>query len=168
MGRLIRCQNNHLFSSARYGTVCPYCDIETATPEKEDIKKRINEDGSIIPLKQEERVCAWIVCIEGVRAGKSYEVRTGYNAIGRGDDMDIQILGDPAINMKNHAVIVYDKKVKQSFLLPGSSNGITYCNEEAIYVSTSLQAYDEIEIGRSKFIFIPFAGKRFSWEEDKE
>ena len=25
MGNLIRCQNGHLFSSRRYGTVCPYC-----------------------------------------------------------------------------------------------------------------------------------------------
>ena len=26
MGNLLRCQNGHLFSSRRYGTVCPYCN----------------------------------------------------------------------------------------------------------------------------------------------
>ena len=35
MSNLLRCQNGHLFSSRRYGTVCPYCNIETATEEKQ-------------------------------------------------------------------------------------------------------------------------------------
>jgi len=35
-GNLIRCQNGHLFSARRYGTVCPYCNIETATQEKRE------------------------------------------------------------------------------------------------------------------------------------
>lgn len=34
MSNLIRCQNGHLFSARRYGTVCPYCNVETATKEK--------------------------------------------------------------------------------------------------------------------------------------
>lgn len=38
-GNLIRCQNGHLFSSRRYGTVCPYCNIETATKEKKSVEK---------------------------------------------------------------------------------------------------------------------------------
>ena len=33
---LIRCQNGHMFSKRRYGTVCPYCNIETATKEKQE------------------------------------------------------------------------------------------------------------------------------------
>lgn len=33
---LTRCQNGHLFSKRRYGTVCPYCNIETATKEKQE------------------------------------------------------------------------------------------------------------------------------------
>ena len=36
MSNLIRCQNGHMFSSRRYGTICPYCNIETATREKKD------------------------------------------------------------------------------------------------------------------------------------
>lgn len=31
---LVRCQNGHMFSKKRYGTVCPYCNVETATKEK--------------------------------------------------------------------------------------------------------------------------------------
>ena len=42
-GNLIRCQNGHLFSSRRYGTVCPYCNIETATKEKKSVEKSQEE-----------------------------------------------------------------------------------------------------------------------------
>ena len=31
---LIRCQNGHMFSERRYGTICPYCNIDTAKKEK--------------------------------------------------------------------------------------------------------------------------------------
>ena len=47
MGNLIRCQNGHLFSSRRYGTVCPYCNIETNTKEKQDTEKNGKTDVEI-------------------------------------------------------------------------------------------------------------------------
>lgn len=35
---LIRCANGHMFSKKRYGTVCLYCNLETATPEKKEVE----------------------------------------------------------------------------------------------------------------------------------
>lgn len=162
---LIRCQNHHLFSRRRHGTKCPYCGLETVTYEMEDIKKRTDESGSIHPLSADEKVCAWLVCTEGIRAGKSYEIRNGSNSIGRGYDMDIQILGDKEIEVNYHAIIVYDKKTKQSKLFPGTGKGLVYYKGDTVYSSINLTAYDEIEIGNSKFLFIPFTGKKFNWEE---
>ena len=49
-GNLIRCQNGHLFSSRRYGTVCPYCNIETATKEKKSVEKSQEEIEDILFL----------------------------------------------------------------------------------------------------------------------
>ena len=143
MSNLIRCQNGHMFSSRRYGTVCPYCNIETATREKK-------ETG------QTE--------IEGARKGKDYKVMAGKNFVGRADDMDIQILGDNKISRRNHCVIVYDAKQGQTVLLPGDSNGLVYLNDEAVYVPTGLNIYDVIELGESKFLYIPFCGEHFKWE----
>ena len=162
---LIRCQNHHLFSRRRHGTKCPYCGLETVTYEMEDIKKRTDESGSIHPLSADEKVCAWLVCTEGIRAGKSYEIRNGSNSIGRGYDMDIQIWGDKEIEVNCHAIIVYDKKTKQSKLFPGTGKGLVYYKGDTVYSSINLTAYDEIEIGNSKFLFIPFTGKKFNWEE---
>ncbi len=53
MGNLLRCQNGHLFSSRRYGTVCPYCNIETATEEKQGMAGKNDEEIEALLLAQE-------------------------------------------------------------------------------------------------------------------
>ncbi len=79
--------------------------------------------------------------------------------------MDIQILGDNQISRRNHGVIVFDSKKKETVLLPGDSNGIVYLNDAAVYMPMTLNAYDTIEMGESKFVFIPFCGDNFMWED---
>ena len=90
---LIRCQNGHMFSARRYGTVCPYCNIETATKEKEETGYSEEAVEELLFLQEMNPVCGWLVCISGPRQGKDYRIKSGKNFIGRADDMDIQILG---------------------------------------------------------------------------
>lgn len=151
-GNLIRCQNGHLFSSRRYGTVCPYCNIETATKEKKSVEKSQEEIEDILFLEEEHPVCGWIVCVKGPRRGKDYRVMDGKNFVGRADDMDIQILGDNKIARRNHAVIVFDAKKRENMILPGDSNGLVYLNGEAVYLPQPLSAYDVIEIDRKSVV----------------
>ena len=166
MSGLIRCQNGHLFSSRRYGTVCPYCNLETATREKQEIPNA-NSDAVVEEILMHEirPVCGWIVCIEGPRRGKDYKIHEGKNFVGRADDMDIQILGDNRISHRNHAILVYDPKKHETVLLPGDATGIVYHNDAALYSPVVLSVYDVIELGNSKFLFIPFCGDHFRWED---
>lgn len=164
MSNLIRCQNGHMFSSRRYGTICPYCNIETATREKQDTGQTEVAVEEALFLQEETPVCGWLVCVAGARKGKDYKVIAGKNFVGRADDMHIQILGDNKISRRNHCVIVYDTKQGKTVILPGDSNGIVYLNEEAVYVPTELHQYDVIEMGESQFLFIPFCGDHFKWE----
>lgn len=164
MSNLIRCQNGHMFSSRRYGTICPYCNIETATREKQETGKTEIEVEESLFLQEENPVCGWIVCVEGPRRGKDYKIKAGKNFVGRADDMDIQILGDNKISRRNHCVIVYDTKQNKTVILPGDSNGIVYLGGNAVYMPTDLNAYDVIEMGDSQFLFIPFCGEHFRWE----
>ncbi len=164
MSNLIRCQNGHMFSSRRYGTICPYCNIETATREKKDNVQTETEVEESLFMKDESPVCGWIVCVAGPRKGKDYRVMSGKNFVGRADDMDIQILGDNKISRRNHCAIVYDEKQNKTVILPGDSNGIVYLNGEAVYTPTQLQQYDVIEMGDSQFLFMPFCGEHFKWE----
>ena len=162
MSNLIRCQNGHMFSSRRYGTICPYCNIETATKEKKETGQTEIEVEEALFLQEEHPVCGWIVCITGARKGKDYKIMAGKNFVGRADDMDIQILGDNKISRRNHCVIVYDEKQSKTVILPGDSNGIVYLNEEAVYVPTTLMEFDVIEMGESRFLFIPFCGEHLA------
>ena len=91
----------------------------------------------------------------------------GKNFVGRADDMDIQILGDNKIARRNHAVIVFDAKKRENMILPGDSNGLVYLNGEAVYLPQPLSAYDVIEMGESTFLFVPFCGEHYMWEDDK-
>lgn len=162
-GNLTRCENGHMFSTRRHGTICPFCNIETATQERKDTGINETDVEKLLSYKEVDPVCGWLVCIEGPRQGKDYKIRDGKNFIGRADDMDIQILGDNQISRRNHSVLVYDKKRNETVLLPGDSNGIAYHNGEASYVPTPISAYDVIEMGESKFLFVPFCGEHFTW-----
>lgn len=166
-GNLIRCQNGHLFSSRRYGTVCPYCNIETATKEKKETGTGANEEEleELLFAGETSPVCGWLVCISGPRQGKDYKIKSGKNFIGRADDMDIQVLGDNKIARRNHGVIVFDPKKKETVLLPGDSNGLAYYNDTAVYMPTVLSGYDVVEMGDSKFVFVPFCGENFMWSD---
>lgn len=160
---IIHCGNGHAFSKRRYGTICPYCNMETATKEKNETGLSDVEIEEKLFRESIKPVCGWIVCVSGPREGKDYKVVNGKNFIGRADDMDIQILGDNEISRRNHAIIVFDPKKKETVLLPGDSNGIVYLGENAIYAPTPLKAYDTIELGNSKFVFMPFCGEHFMW-----
>ena len=92
MSNLTRCQNGHMFSTRRYGTICPYCNVETATRERRETGQTDTELEESLFLQEEHPVCGWIVCVAGPRKGKDYKVREGKNFVGRADDMDIQIL----------------------------------------------------------------------------
>lgn len=164
---LMRCPNGHMFSTRKHGSICPYCNMETAAAEESRMPEGYEPP---IELLEEEvpPVCGWLVCIEGARIGRDYKIKNGKNFVGRGDDMDIQILGDNEISRRNHTIIVYDAKKKNTVILPGDAAGIAYLNQEAVYVPTELMPYDTIELGRSKFVFVPFCGEHFEWNDVKK
>lgn len=161
---LERCPNGHVYNARRYGKVCPYCNMKLAGGDEE--KKPLGFEPPVELLEEEEEpVCGWLVCIQGARVGKEYRIHNGKNFVGRGDDMDIQILGDNEINRRNHAVIVYDQKKRNTVILPGDSAGLAYLRGEAVYVPAQLNPYDTIEMGKSRFIFVPLCGQNFEWND---
>ena len=129
--------------------------------------------GRTMGLMQEKMgfdpVVGWLVCTEGPSRGKSYSIRGGINSIGRGDRMDITITGDRTISMENHAKVSYSDKNNRFNLLPGDGRNIVYLNGEEVFSAMPLKAYDEIDFGTTKLLFIPLCGERFVWKpEPKE
>lgn len=170
---LSRCANGHMFSTRKHGTTCPYCNIsvEPAAAKAEARQPmRVEEEEKTMPYLGEttgiEPVTGWLVCIEGPQMGQDYRIMAEKNFIGRAEEMHIRIIGDNAISRRNHAVIVYDPKKRNFYLLPGDASGLAYHNNEAVYSPVELTAYDVIQLGRSKFIFVPLCGIHFEWNNN--
>ncbi len=170
---LVRCGNGHMFSSRRYGNICPYCnsvvqDLSTAGLTS-DQEGNFDQDMPYLgELEVISPVTGWLVCIEGPQLGRDYRIMPEKNFVGRAEDMDIQIIGDNTISRRNHAVIVYDPKKRETLILPGDASGLAYHNNEAVYTPQILKSYDVIQLGTSKFMFVPACGKHFEWESLKE
>lgn len=129
-----------------------------------------NDTGKTVAVFQKnftrEPVTGWLVCIEGAEKGKDYRIAAKINSIGRSESMDICIKGDSGISRENHARLAYDGKHNNFHLIPAESvNGI-YINDEPVYVPTRLEKGDVIELGESKFKFVPFCDDAFCWQNN--
>jgi hypothetical protein len=164
-----------MFNSRKYGNTCPYCDISVEQNFKIEAPKvvsRSEDSDKTMPYWEDyegtEPVVGWLVCIAGSQRGQDYKIRSEKNFIGRSEEMHIQIAGDNCISRKNHAIIIYDPKNRNFILKSGDASGLVYLNEEAVYSSEELNAHDVIQMGKSKFIFIPLCGDHFEWGNDNE
>ena len=172
--KLDRCKNGHMYDVSRY-SLCPYCKSEGL--ETEVLEDKINlveemedEDRTTAYWSKDsvvDPVVGWITCIEGHDKGKDYRIVSERNFIGRGENMNIQILGDSMISRKNHCSISYNPKQRKFMLTPGDANGLIYLNGEAVYNTVELRAYSVIEMGESKFVFVNLCGDYFDWEKEK-
>ena len=109
-------------------------------------------------------VVGWLVCVEGSSKGQDYRIMCGQNFLGRGDNMHIRIKGDDTISREKHAVVIFDSKNNQFFIQGGEGRDLTYINGAPVLTVTELNAYDTLEIGNSRLLFIPFCGEKFKWE----
>lgn len=112
-----------------------------------------------------EPVVGWLVGLNGEVAGESFEIRTGKNFIGRGDDMDVVIKGDKRISRNKHAIILYEPKNKLFMVQPGESRELFYLNGNVVLNTEKIGAYDKLYIGETELMFIPLCGDNFSWDE---
>ena len=109
-------------------------------------------------------VVGWFVCVEGPSRGKSYSIYVGINSVGRSEKMDIAITGDRKISMENHVKVSYSDKHNRFNLIPGDGRNIVYLNDEELFTPMPLRAYDLIDFGETKLLFIPLCGEKFQWK----
>ena len=110
-------------------------------------------------------VVGWLVCVGGNHLGESFSMTAGKNSIGRNEDNRIVLSRDNKVSRSKHALIVYEPKKRNFYLQPGDSSGLTYLNDNYIEESTKLERNDVVELGDSKFVFVPLCDETFSWEE---
>ena len=114
-----------------------------------------------------EPVVGWLVCVEGPEVGKDYRLFGRINAIGRAEGNDVVLAQEHTVSQKNHVRLAYDAKHNNSQLIPGEGTNVTYLNDEPLYVPQKLNAYDVLEMGDTKLIFVPLCNERFHWPEKR-
>lgn len=143
--------------------------VQTAPPSPPGMGVSVAAAGKTVGMMQSQMgfdpVVGWLACVAGPSRGKSYTVRGGVNSIGRSERMDIVITGDLKISAENHAKISYSDKHNRFNLLPGEGRNIVYLNDEEVFTPMPLHAYDLIDFGETKLLFVPLCGEKFTWED---
>ena len=144
--------------------------VQTAPPPGMGIS--VTAAGKTVGMMQSQMgfdpVVGWLACVAGPSRGKSYTIRGGVNSIGRSERMDIVITGGLKISSENHAKISYSDKHNRFNLLPGEGRNIVYLNDEEVFTPMPLNAYDLIDFGETKLLFIPLCGERFTWKTEEQ
>ena len=154
-----------------YGAPAPE-SVQTAPPPPPGMGVSVAAAGKTVGMMQSQMgfdpVVGWLACVAGPSRGKSYTIRGGVNAIGRSERMDIVITGDLKISSENHAKISYSDKHNRFNLLPGEGRNIVYLNDEEVFTPMPLHAYDLIDFGETKLLFVPLCGERFTWKTEEK
>lgn len=129
----------------------------------------VRDEGATVALVRKKSgidpVVGWFVCVEGADKGRDFRIRSERNFIGRSSSMDVAITGDNTISKENHAVVSFNPRKGSFFLSPGDGRGLIYLNDDEVAVPTELNAYDQIELGETKLVFVPLCGDKFSWNQ---
>ena len=177
-----QCDNGHFYDENRFDS-CPYCrdnamvgktvagGMSGATTAAAAAGATFDSDrGKTVGIIKKklgiDPAVGFLVCVSGPHRGADYKLVSGRNFIGRAAAMDVALADDDTVSRESHALITYDVKHNTFSLSPGQGRGITYCNDEQVEMVRPLKAYDVIEVGKSRLLFLPLCGDRFKWDEE--
>lgn len=132
-----------------------------AEPEEEDEGKTVRyyETESGV-----EPVVGWLVCVQGEERGQCFNLKDGRNFIGRSPKMDI-VIHDSSVSREKHAIIIFEPRKREFLVQCGESSQLFYLNDNPVYSVEKLKVYDELLLGNTKLVFIPFCSEKFGWDE---
>lgn len=177
-----QCDNGHFYDEVRFES-CPYCQDSAGigrTMAVNSVGKTVaavpggnfldGDRGKTVGIIKKkigiDPAVGFLVCISGPHRGADYKLVSGRNFIGRAAAMDIALVDDDTVSRESHALVTYDVKHNTFSLSPGQGRGTTYCNDEQVEMVRPLKAYDVIEVGKSRLLFLPLCGDRFQWDEE--
>lgn len=177
---VVKCEQNHYYDDEKFDS-CPHC-LRLTQGEKDDESNTVavgesmevtQELQSLIGNYSEEKtvgiyakkgfspVAGWLVCMEGKERGRDYPIRTGRNFVGRARSMDIVISDDLMVSREKHFSIAYEPHNSSFAIIAGQ--GDTYLNGKRVTEPMDLFDSDIIEVGESKFVFVPYCTKERKW-----
>ena len=112
-------------------------------------------------------VCGWLVCVKGKKKGKSFEIVSGMNTVGRNEDCDVALPFDESISGHN-ANFYGDTDGEQFALSYAKGKNPPKVNGKVVLQQVDINDGDVIRLGHSEFVFRAFCGASFRWELDEE
>lgn len=114
-------------------------------------------------------VTGWVVAISGPEKGKSFEIRSGKNTLGREgaeNVVDISLSSDHKVSRGIQAIIIYEPQKREFLLQVSNGSSLVYLNSQLLMEFSHIEAYDQITIGETDLLFVPFCSDRFSWDNE--
>ena len=118
-----------------------------------------------LPPRSTSPCTGWLIALGGAHVGIDFRLKAGKNFIGRGNDMDVPLVGDKSISRNKHAIVVYEPKQHLYLIQPGESSELVYLNDSVVLSPMQLNAYDIITLGEVQLLFMPLCGEKFSWSD---
>ena len=139
---------------------------QTLKSEVDDVQKTVG----MFNVKQgaKQPVAGWLVCVEGPHLGEDFRIVMGRNFVGRAQNMDIVLSKDNSVSRDKHAIIIYEPKGNIFLIQAGDSKELFYLNDKVVLSTTELNVYDNIKIGSSVLLFVPFCSDKFNWNDIEE
>lgn len=157
-------------AGSNHGPIDPNDPEKTRVwPPVESVNQNEETQGPAQPTASAPRdlVRGWLVVVSGPGQGRSVEIGTGQNQIGRDATNRIALpFGDRTISRETHAVVVYDPK-SRSFFVSNNQVGanLTYLNGDVVLSHSKLTLGDQIQIGSTYLRFVPLCGEAFDWSD---
>ena len=163
---IAKCENNHIYDSSIYSS-CPYCMPNSAPEKPAEMTPPVrNVDDGRTRLVERPKVVGWLVCTGGSMEGKSFNLYSKQNTVGKASTSDARIEGDQTISDK-HCLIAYDERHNRFTLVPKTETNQMSLNGEFVRKATRLSSFDRIEMGKSSFLFVALCGDQFTWKPVK-
>ena len=174
---IIRCSCGFFYDDEKYG-ICPKCsgayraarpvesvlEVSGAPGSGRMIRRLDGEKAQAFFGTGEQGLFAgWLVCVKGAQKGQDFRLFPGFNRVGRREQSDV-CLEDMRVARENHCAVVYEPKRGEFFLTPGMGTE-TYLNGTRLEGTKKLENGDEIGLGDSLLVFVPFCGKERTWEK---
>ena len=112
----------------------------------------------------DDPVVGWLVLVEGPGKGRSIEIGSGANSVGRSPGQQIRIdFGDDLISRERHAILIFDPRTQRFFLERGDGRNLTYVNDSPVLSPVELVGGETIILGKTQCRFVRLCGEDFAW-----
>lgn len=179
---VVRCDKGHFYDGSKYDS-CPHCErpLEKRRTISDEFTQYMPKNPDVVPIKLPgadygdektvgvfraesgiEPVVGWLVCTQGKERGRAYLLHVGRNFVGRAMKSDICIADDREVSGEDHCSIVYEPR-RITYMIARGNGESVLINGEPLESTYILMGEEEIQIGASIFVFIPYCKEGRTW-----